>query len=126
MPQRYAEDTTSVAGRVPPHNLEAEQSVLGSMMLSKTAIGEVLEKLRPDDFYREAHIRIAEVARDLYSSGEPVDAITVPDELERRNALESVGGRPYAHTLVASVPHPGNASFYADIVSELATLRRLI
>jgi replicative DNA helicase len=126
MPPSYAEDTTSVAGRVPPHNLEAEQSVLGSMMLSKTAIGEVLEKLRPDDFYREAHIRIAEVARDLYSSGEPVDAITVPDELERRNALESVGGRPYVHTLVASVPHPGNASFYADIVSELATLRRLI
>ena len=126
MPPSYAEDTASVAGRVPPHNLEAEQSVLGSMMLSKTAIGEVLEKLRPDDFYREAHIRIAEVARDLFSAGEPVDAITVPDELERRGYLESVGGRPYVHTLVASVPHPGNAAFYAKIVSELATLRRLI
>ena len=126
MPQNYREDTASVAGRVPPHNLEAEQSVLGSMMLSKQAIGEVLEKLRPDDFYREAHIRIAEAARDLYSSGEPVDAITVPDELERRGRLESVGGRPYVHTLVASVPHPGNAAFYARIVSEHATLRRLI
>jgi replicative DNA helicase len=126
MPPSYAEDTASVAGRVPPHNLEAEQSVLGSMMLSKTAIGEVLEKLRPDDFYREAHIRIAEAARDLFSSGEPVDAITVPDELERRGQLDSVGGRPYVHTLVASVPHPGNAGFYAKIVSELATLRRLI
>jgi replicative DNA helicase len=126
MPSNYAEDATSVAGRVPPHNLEAEQSVLGSMMLSKTAIGEVLEKLRPDDFYREAHIRIAECSRDLFSSGEPVDAITVPDELERRGQLDSVGGRPYVHTLVASVPHPGNAAFYAKIVSELATLRRLI
>src|SRR5918996_4538261 len=113
MSSRFAEDTASVAGRVPPHNLEAEQSVLGSMMLSKTAIGEVLEKLRPDDFYREAHIRIAAVARDLFSSGEPVDAITVPDELERRGQLESVGGRRYVHTLVSSVPHPGNAGFYA-------------
>jgi replicative DNA helicase len=126
MAPSYAEDTASVAGRVPPHNLEAEQSVLGSMLLSKTAIGEVLEKLRPDDFYREAHIRIAEAARDLFSAGEPVDAITVPDELERRGQLDSVGGRPYVHTLVASVPHPGNAGFYAKIVTELATLRRLI
>jgi len=126
MPSRYETEATSVAGRVPPHNLEAEQSVLGSMMLSKTAVAEVLEKLRPDDFYREAHIRIAEAAHDLFSSGEPVDAITVPDELERRGQLESVGGRPYVHTLVASVPHPGNASFYARIVTEHATLRRLI
>ncbi len=122
----YAEDATSVTGRVPPHNLEAEQSVLGSMMLSKTAIADVLEKLRPDDFYREAHIRICQTVMDLFSSGEPVDAITVPDELERRGQLESVGGRPYVHTLVASVPHPGNAGFYAKIVAELATLRRLI
>src|SRR5690349_20353804 len=122
----YAEETTSVAGRVPPHNLEAEQSVLGSMMLSKQAVGEVLENLRPDDFYREAHIRIAEAIRDLFASGEPVDAITVPDELERRNQLESVGGKPYVHTLVASVPHAGNSTFYARIVAEHATLRRLI
>jgi len=122
----YAEDTASVAGRVPPHNLEAEQSVLGSMMLSKQAVGEVLENLRPDDFYREAHIRIAEAIRDLFASGEPVDAITVPDELERRNQLESVGGKPYVHTLVASVPHAGNSTFYARIVAEHATLRRLI
>jgi replicative DNA helicase len=115
-----------LGGRVPPHNLEAEQSVLGSMMLSKTAVADVLETLRPDDFYREAHRRIAEAIRDLFAAGEPVDAITVPDELERRGQLEAVGGRPYIHTLVASVPHPGNAAFYARIVAEHATLRRLI
>ncbi|MFY9586095.1 MAG: replicative DNA helicase [Actinomycetota bacterium] len=126
MPPSYAEDATSVTGRVPPHNLEAEQSVLGSMMLSKTAIADVLEKLKPDDFYREAHIRICQTIIDLFGSGEPCDAITVPDELERRGQLESVGGRPYVHTLVSSVPHPGNAGFYAKIVGELATLRRLI
>lgn len=113
-------------GRVPPHNLEAEQSVLGSMMLSKSIVGEVLEVLRPDDFYREAHGRICSAIRDLFSAGEPVDGITVPDELERRGHLESVGGRAYVHTLVAGVPHPGNAVFYARIVSEHATLRRLI
>ena len=126
MAKEFDLDSASVAGRVPPHNLEAEQSVLGSMMLSKMAVGEVLENLRADDFYREAHIRIGEAIRDLYSSGEPVDAITVPDELERRGQLDTVGGRPYIHTLVASVPHPGNAGFYARIVSEHATLRRLI
>ena len=126
MASNYQEDQTSVAGRVPPHNLEAEQSVLGSMMLSQNTVGDVLENVRPDDFYREAHIRICQVIHDLYSSGEPVDAITVPDELERRGHLETVGGRPYVHTLVASVPHPGNAAFYAKIVAELATLRRLI
>ena len=117
----------TIGSRVPPHNLDAEQSVLGSMMLSRTVVGEVLEAMRhADDFYREAHQRIYEAIRDLFSTGEPVDAITVPDELERRGHLESVGGRPYVHTLVASVPHPGNAVYHARIVTELATLRRLI
>lgn len=113
-------------GRVPPHNLEAEQSVLGSMMLSKSIVGEVLEILRPEDFYREAHQRICEAARDLFVAGEPVDAVTVAEELRRRAHLEHVGGAPYIHTLVSSVPIASNAAFYARIVVEHATLRRLI
>ncbi|HEX9711359.1 MAG TPA: replicative DNA helicase [Actinomycetota bacterium] len=114
------------SGRVPPHNLEAEESVLGSMMLSKTAVGEALELLQPEDFYREAHLRIAETIRDLFGQGEPVDAITVAEELRRRGVLADVGGAPYIHTLVSSVPTAANAIYYARIVSELATLRRLI
>ena len=119
--------TAGTGGRVPPHNLEAEESVLGSMLLSKTAVSEVLETLEgPDDFYRDAHVTIAETVRDLFAHGEPVDAITVSEELRRRGQLEVVGGAPYLHTLVSSVPTAANALYYARIVTELATLRRLI
>jgi replicative DNA helicase len=117
---------SSGGGRVPPHNLEAEESVLGSMMLRPAAVGEALEIIRPDDFYREAHVLICEAIRDLFAQGEPPDAIIVGEELRRRGQLENVGGAPYIHTLVSSVPTAANATFYARIVSELATLRRLI
>lgn len=116
----------SEMGRVPPHNIEAEESVLGSVMLSKVAVSEVLETLEPEDFYREAHAKIFEVVRDLFSQGEPIDAITVPEELRRRGSLEAIGGLPYVHTLVSAVPTAANATYYGRIVSELATLRRLI
>ncbi|GAC1411302.1 MAG: replicative DNA helicase [Actinomycetota bacterium] len=112
--------------RVPPHSLEAEQSVLGSMMLSKTAISEVLEIIRPDDFYRAAHVQIAEAMRDLFVSGEAVDAITVVEELRRKGTIESAGGASYIHTLLSGVPTAANALFYAQIVVEHSTLRRLI
>jgi replicative DNA helicase len=113
-------------GRVPPHNLEAEESVLGSMLLSKTAVGEALEILQPEDFYREAHASICETIRDLFAQGEPVDAITCAEELRRRGLLEGVGGAAFIHTLVSSVPTAANALYYARIVSEHAVLRRLI
>src|ERR1051326_4249059 len=113
-------------GRVPPHNLEAEESVLGSMMLSRTAVGEVLEILHPEDFYREAHEHVCQAILDLFSRGEPVDAITVADELKRRGVLEQIGGATQLVTLVSSVPTAANAAFYARIVAEHATLRRLI
>src|SRR5438874_13445665 len=97
-------------GRVPPHNLEAEESVLGSMMISKNAVGEALEILRPEDFYRDAHQKICEAISSLFSQGEPSDAITVADELARRGPLESLGGQPYLHTPVASGPIAPNAA----------------
>ena len=112
--------------RVPPHNIEAEESVLGSMLLSKDAIAEVLELLREDDFYRPAHRTVFRSVLELYGHGDAVDAVTVAEELRRNGALADIGGAPFLHTLVASVPTAANAGFYARIVKEAGVLRRLI
>ncbi|HKJ11812.1 MAG TPA: DnaB-like helicase N-terminal domain-containing protein, partial [Ornithinimicrobium sp.] len=114
------------AERVPPQDVAAEQSVLGSMLLSKDAIGECSEIVQPVDFYRPAHETIHEAVIDLFSRGEPVDAITVSDELSKRGDLSRVGGTAYLHQLIASVPTAANASYYAQIISERAMLRRLV
>jgi replicative DNA helicase len=111
---------------VPPQNLEAEESVLGAMMLSPGAIGAVSEILDASDFYRESHAKVYRASLALYAKGEPVDAITLTDELEERGELEDVGGRVRLHELAALVPATANASHYARIVRETATLRGLI
>jgi replicative DNA helicase len=111
---------------VPPQNLEAEESVLGAMMLSPGAIGAVSEILDAGDFYRESHAKIYRAALSLYAKGEPVDAITLTDQLEERGELEDVGGRVRLHELAALVPATANASHYARIVRETSTLRGLI
>jgi replicative DNA helicase len=112
--------------RVPPHNVEAEESVLGSMLLSKDAIAEVLELLREDDFYRPAHRTVFRSVLELYGHGDAVDAVTVQEELRRNGSLADIGGAPFLHTLVASVPTAANATYYARIVKEAGVLRRLI
>jgi replicative DNA helicase len=112
--------------RVPPHNVEAEESVLGSMLLSKNAIAEVLELLREDDFYRPAHRAVFRSVLELYGHGDAVDAVTVAEELRRNGSLADIGGAPFLHTLVASVPTAANAGYYARIVKEAGVLRRLI
>src|SRR5436309_10364003 len=111
---------------VPPQNLEAEESVLGAMMISPGAIGAVSEVLDASDFYRESHAKIYRAALVLYAKGEPVDAITLVDELEERGELDEVGGKVRLHELAALVPASGNAGHYARIVREMATLRGLI
>jgi replicative DNA helicase len=111
---------------VPPQNLEAEESVLGAMMISPGAIGAVTEIVDASDFYRESHAKIYRAALALYAKGEPVDAITLTDELEERAELEAVGGRVRLHELAALVPATANAAHYARIVHETATLRGLI
>src|SRR3712207_980881 len=111
---------------VPPQNLDAEESVLGAMMLSPGAIGAVSEILDAGDFYRESHAKIYRAALALYAKGEPVDAITLVDELEQRGELEEAGGRVRLHELAALVPATANAGHYARIVREMATLRGLI
>jgi replicative DNA helicase len=112
--------------RTPPQDLEAEQSVLGGMLLSKDAIADVVESLRGIDFYKPAHQTIYESILDLYGRGEPADAITLSAELTKQGELGRVGGAPYLHTLISSVPTAANAGYYARIVAERATLRRLV
>lgn len=113
-------------GRQPPQDPAAEQAVLGGMLLSKDAIADVLEKLRPGDFYKPAHQIVYDAILDLYGRGEPADAVTVAAELDRRGLLRRVGGAPYLHTLISTVPTAANAGYYAEIVAEKALLRRLV
>jgi replicative DNA helicase len=127
MVARTAEDLKRTRPeRVPPHNLEAEESVLGSMMLSSEAIASVVEAMKSEDFYRPAHQRIYESILGIYGRGEPVDAITVVEDLKRRQILDAVGGHLYVYNLVESVPTPASAGYYARIVADHALLRRLI
>ncbi|MEH3139629.1 MAG: replicative DNA helicase [Mycobacterium kyogaense] len=113
-------------GRQPPQDLAAEQAVLGGMLLSKDAIADVLERLRPGDFYKPANQLVYDAVLDLYGRGEPADAVTVAAELDRRGLLRRVGGAPYLHTLISTVPTAANAGFYAEIVAEKSLLRRLV
>ncbi len=112
--------------RTPPQDVAAEQSVLGGMLLSKDAIADVVEVVRGHDFYRPAHETVYDTILELYGRGEPADAITVSADLQRRGELGRIGGAPYLHTLVASVPTAANAGYYAEIVRERAILRRLV
>ena len=117
---------SSGGDRTPPQDMAAEQSVIGSMLISKDAIAEVSEVLRGTDFYRPMHETIHDAIIDLFGRGEPVDMITVAAELQRRGELAKIGGAPYLHTLAANVPIASNAEYYAHIVREKAILRRLV
>jgi replicative DNA helicase len=114
------------AGRVPPHNLEAEESLLGAMLLSRDAIASAVETCSADDFYKPAHGHIFEAITNLYGHGEPADPVTVADELRRADLLEAIGGVGILSSLQANTPATSNAARYARIVEEHALLRRLI
>jgi replicative DNA helicase len=114
------------AGRVPPHNLQAEESLLGAMLLSKDAIAVASEILEPDNFYKPAHGHIFEAITSLSAAGEPADPVTVAEELRRAGLLDAIGGPATLVTLQASTPAISNAGRYAKIVEEHALLRRLI
>lgn len=113
-------------GRVPPQNLEAEQSLLGAMLLSRDAITGAIEVVRADDFYKPLHGRIFDALLNLYGRGEPVDAVTLAEELRQAGVLDELGGRAYLRALTADTPATSNARYYAEIVAETAMLRRLI
>lgn len=112
--------------RTPPQDVAAEQSVLGAMLLSKDAIGDVAEIVKGRDFYRPAHETIFDAILNLYGRGEPADAITVADELAKRGELGRIGGHIYLHDLLSTVSIASNAAYYAEIVKEKAILRRLV
>ena len=112
--------------RIPPHNDDAEKSVLGSVLLDKEALYEVLEILKPEDFYNEMHREIYSAVIELYRKSRPVDILTVSEELKKRKSLEMVGGRAYIALLSTAVPSTSNAGEYAKIIAEKAVLRKLI
>ncbi|HUI49915.1 MAG TPA: replicative DNA helicase [Acidimicrobiia bacterium] len=123
------EDARRRAGvaRIPPHNLEAEESLLGAMMLSREAITAAVEAhLEGSDFYKPAHSAIFDAAYSLHSRGEPVDPVTVAEELRRAAQLDQLGGRQTLLRIQAATPASANAQHYALIVAELSMLRRLI
>jgi replicative DNA helicase len=115
-----------LAQRLPPQNLEAETSVLGAVLLENEALNRVLEILKEDDFYREAHRRIFSAILHLYEHSEPVDLITLSEVLKTRGDLDAVGGVEYLNSLVNGVPTAANISYYAKIIKEKAILRKLI
>jgi replicative DNA helicase len=111
--------------KVPPHSNEAEESLLGSLLIDKDAIIKIADNLAPEDFYRDAHKQIFEAIKDLYSNQEPIDIITVANRLEDKKKLTNAGGRSYLAKLSNAVATSGNISHYAGIIQKKATLRRL-
>jgi replicative DNA helicase len=124
----YGTDAAAAARyeRMPPQDLAAEQGVLGGMLLSKDAIADVVDAIKGRDFYKPAHELIFDSILDLYGRGEPADAVTVADQLNKHGELARIGGAAYLHTLMSAVPTAANAGYYAIIVRERAILRRLV
>ncbi|MFA4858429.1 MAG: replicative DNA helicase [Candidatus Margulisiibacteriota bacterium] len=114
------------ADRVPPQNLEAEQAVIGSMLMDRNAFVKVVESLRPDSFYRDAHRFIYEAMLELFDKGEPIDLVTVTEHLRKTQKLDAVGGSVYVADLLNSVPTAANVDYHAKIVEEKFILRKLI
>jgi replicative DNA helicase len=119
-------DTDLALDKIPPQNIEAEQSILGAILLENEALSKVLEILSPEDFYRESHRKIFNVMLDLFDKNEAIDLITVTDALKRSNNLDAVGGVTYLSSLVAQVPTSANVRYHSKIVKEKALLRALL
>src|SRR6516165_3058682 len=112
--------------KVPPHSIEAEEAVLGGILLDNTALDRAIELVIPEDFYREAHRKIMRVVIDLSERHEPVDLVTLADALRSRNELQDIGGASYLAELAERVPTAANVAYYARIVKDKAVLRSLI
>ena len=115
-----------ILAKIPPHNIEAEQSVLGSLLIDKDAIIKVADIINPEDFYRDANGTIYQAMLELFEKREPIDILSLSNRLIEKEDLEKVGGRSYLTTLSTIVPSASNVLSYAKIVHKKATLRRLI
>ncbi|NLZ74375.1 replicative DNA helicase [Candidatus Falkowbacteria bacterium] len=111
--------------KIPPHSIEAEESLLGSLLIDKDAIIKVADTIMPQDFYKDAHKTIFETIKELYSNQEPIDIITLSNRLEEKKQLQAIGGRTYLARLSNAVATSGNITNYANIIQRKATLRRL-
>ena len=120
------QQTQNPLEKLPPQNLEAEQSVLGSLLINKDAITRIADKLSPNDFYKDAHAAIFQSMLTLYENREPIDVLSLTNKLEEKKLLEKIGGRTYLATLAGAVPTAAHVSSYAEIVRKKAVLRRLI
>jgi replicative DNA helicase len=118
-------ETEEIIGKIPPHSLEAEESLIGCLLIDKDAIIKIADSLMPQDFYKDGHKIIYEAIKDLYNNQEPIDIITLANRLEERKNLEKIGGRSYLAKLSNTVATSGNISNYANIIQRKATLRRL-
>jgi replicative DNA helicase len=123
---RESEEMMEGLQKIPPNSMEAEQSVLGAMLLDKEAVSVATEFISGEDFYREAHKEIFDAIVDIFDKGQPVDLITLPEKLKVRNTLEAVGGITYLTNLMSIVPSTHNVGHYAKIIEEKSLLRKLI
>lgn len=115
-----------MAEKIPPHNNDAERSVLGSALLNKDALFDVIEIVSPEDFYNKANQEIFDTMRDMYNAGKACDIVTVTEEMKKRGTLSACGGSAYISALTSEIPSTANAAEYAKIIAEEAALRRLI
>ena len=112
--------------RLPPQNIEAEHSVIGAVLLDNEAIAAAIENLSPNDFYRDAHKKIFASMLELYEKNEPIDLITLTEQLNKNEQLEEIGGASYLSSIVNLVPTSANIRYHAKIVKEKSILRNLI
>ncbi|OGH75587.1 MAG: replicative DNA helicase, partial [Candidatus Magasanikbacteria bacterium RIFCSPLOWO2_12_FULL_43_12] len=118
--------TTNAIAKLPPQNIDAEQSVLGSLLLDQNAIVKIADTIAPEDFYKDIHQLIYQAMLDLFEKREPIDILSLANRLAERQQLELVGGRTYLADLTTTVPSASNVVSYASIVQKKATLRRLL
>src|SRR3989304_5172242 len=112
--------------KIPPQNLEAEQSLLGSLLIEKHAIEKIADLVHVGDFYKDSHAQIFSAVLELYEKNEPLDVLTLASRLEEKKVLENIGGRSYLATLATAVPTAAHVEQYAKIIQKKATLRRLL